>query len=308
MRRAAAVLSALTLTFGAATAVASTANAGNDNDAYTVSGGHGHAGYVPARDSNAARPSGGGGKSLIWHKGDVRHAVTDVEAIFVGSDWTKNSFAGDKISGLDTLYGGLSSTNNYAKTNSEYYDSTGPVNPGVHYLGHTIDSTTTFTGDPGTAALAAEVTKMVKTPTAGGYYPVYITGARGSAGYCAWHDTTTAGGVEIQVGFFFNLDGDPGCDPVAPSSEGSQGLAALANVTGHEYSEMVTDPMLTAWWDSSGAENADKCAWTFGSSLLPIGSKSWKIQGNWSNAAYSANTGYKNGRKTVVGCIDGTNA
>ena len=57
----------------------------------------------------------------------------------------------------------------------------------------------------------------------------------------------------MQFGFFFNLDGDSGCDPQSPSSLGhSQGLAALANVSGHELSEMLTDPQLNAWYDQQG--------------------------------------------------------
>ncbi|MDT5294114.1 MAG: hypothetical protein QOJ76_994, partial [Acidobacteriota bacterium] len=31
-----------------------------------------------------------------------------------------------------------------------------------------------------------------------------------------------------------------------------------------ELEEATSDPDLNAWFDSAGAENADKCAWTFG--------------------------------------------
>ncbi len=60
---------------------------------------------------------------------------------------------------------------------------------------------------------------------------------------------------------------------------------------------MLTDPQLNAWYDQKGAENSDKCAWTF-SGTVSIGTQSWKIQGNWSNAAALAKSGYAN-----VGCI-----
>ena len=68
-------------------------------------------------------------------------------------------------------------------------------------------------------------------------------------------------------------------------------------MSGHELSEAVTDPRNGGWWDTTGAENADKCAWTFGG-LVSFGGEQWKIQGNWSNAAANARTGYAN-----VGCI-----
>jgi hypothetical protein len=46
----------------------------------------------------------------------------------------------------------------------------------------------------------------------------------------------------VQFAFFFNLDGDPGCDPADTQTGHSQGLAALANVTAHEISEARSDP------------------------------------------------------------------
>jgi hypothetical protein len=92
--------------------------------------------------------------------------------------------------------------------------------------------------------------------------------------------TVRCGGVPIQFGWFFNLDGDAGCDPGDTSGLHSEGLAALANVTGHELSETVTDPRNGGWYDSSGAENADKCAWHF-NGLETLGGTAWLIQGNW---------------------------
>lgn len=328
MRRWAVVLSAFTISLGAATTVAGTAANAGDTDPYTASNGHAQGGaaggYVPAQAnqaSNDARPGGGGGsKNLIYHNGPVQHA-TVVEPIFVGPDWGSDSTTfttGDKITGLETLYSGLAQSNSYGFTNHEYTDTTGKnVNPTLTYDGNALfDKNTNFSGDPQTDALAAEVVKVVGVAnmTPGGYYPVYIEGKRGSAGYCAYHDTSTyvdSHNVkqEFQVGFFFNLDGDSGCNPNSPTSlKHSQGLAALANVSGHEYSEMVTDPQLTAWWDLQGNENADKCAWTFGANPLDINGTSWKIQGNWSNSANNAGIGYKSGRSIVRGCIDGTNA
>ena len=40
---------------------------------------------------------------------------------------------------------------------------------------------------------------------------------RGHAGYCAWHSYGTISGVPVQFAFFFDLDGDRGCDPKSPS-------------------------------------------------------------------------------------------
>jgi hypothetical protein len=162
-----------------------------------------------------------------------------------------------------------------------------------------IDASATPSGAPSTSQVLQEVANATNNhPVANAYYPVYSDQPRGNAGYCAWHSSGTINGTRVQFGFFFNLDGDPGCDPGAPAGLGhSQGLSALANVSGHELSEMLTDPQLNAWYDQRGSENSDKCAWTF-SGTVAIGGQNWKIQGNWSNTAANTNSGYANG-----GCI-----
>jgi len=235
----------------------------------------------------------------VLHGGPVQHSTTTVVPVFWGSSWNNSSFAGDKVTGLDYFYSNVGGTA-YLHTNSEYTDATGSVNTGPLTRGsNLIDLNATPKGAPSTTQVLAEVAKVTGNhPVAGAYYPVYSDQPRGTAGYCAWHSSGTIGGTEVQFGFFFNLDGDPGCDPQAPSSTGhSQGLSALANVSGHELSEMLTDPQLNAWYDQQGNENADKCAWTW-NGLVTIGTQTWKVQGNWSNAAAATNSGYANG-----GCI-----
>ena len=76
--------------------------------------------------------------------------------------------------------------------------------------------------------------------------------------------------------------------------------------TAHELSEARTDPVTPgAWYDGSGQENGDKCAWTFNvpSVTLSDGTR-WELQGEWSNAAYNTGTGYPNSAGQA-GCLDG---
>jgi hypothetical protein len=255
-------------------------------------------GFIPSRNANhQARAGGGKIYQLLWHNGPVMHSTT-VVPVYWGTRWSSSSFVGDKVSGLGTLYRGIGNTA-YLRTNGEYSDASGNVGLGVSASSNLTDTSATPSGAPTTGQVLAEVAKMTNNhPVANAYYPVYSDQPRGNARYCAWHSSGTIAGIRVQFGFFFNLDGDPGCDPGSPSSLGhSQGLAALANVSGHELSEMLTDPQLNAWYDQKGAENSDKCAWTF-NGTVSIGGQSWKIQGNWSNAAAAARTGYAN-----VGCI-----
>ena len=251
-----------------------------------------------ARDQ--ARPGGGGSPLLVYHNGPIMSTGAYVEPIFWGPRWSDTSFAGDKITGLQSFYGGMGSSP-YEATNTEYTQTGGAHVGTTISLGPShVDLSVSAKNGSRTSPILAEACSQATNLMTDGYYPVYIDQPRGHAGYCAWHSAGTCpNGVTIQFAFFFNLDGDPGCDPEDTSGSHSQGLAALANVSGHELSEALTDPHLNAWYDASGAENSDKCAWAFGTPLLTFSNGStWKVQGNWSNAAYDARSGYDGG-----GCI-----
>lgn len=240
---------------------------------------------------------------MTYHGGKIMTTANTV-AIFWGTSWP--GYTGDKITGMDSWYKGFSGSN-YATTSDEYTGSNGQVGSATTHEGEIIDGSASTSGN-NTATILNEVCKAVKNldPTGNGYYAVYADTPRGNAQYCAWHSYGTCNGIPVQFAYFFKLDGDPGCDPQDTSGKHSQGLAALANVSGHELSEARTDPATPgAWYDNSGAENGDKCAWTFGAPLVTFSDGSqWKIQGEWSNAAYTAGTGYPNssGQK---GCLAG---
>ena len=246
-----------------------------------------------------------GSPDLVYHGGPVQHGVT-VEAIFWGTSWTDATFVGDKIAGLTSFYQGIGGSA-YAATNTEYTDASDNVSSAIGLAGTHVDGSASARNGNRTSAILAEVCKVIANPVSNGYYPVYIDRPRGHAGFCAWHSSGTCNGVTVSFAFFFALDGDPGCDPQSTVAGQSQGLQALANVSGHELSENLTDPALDAWYDSSGAENADKCAWAFGSDSVSFKNRTqWKIQGNWSNNAFDSGTGYPN-RSGQIGCLDGGN-
>ena len=239
---------------------------------------------------------------MTWHNGDVL-ATTTAGAVWWGASWP--TFTGDKITGLDQWYQGFGGSN-YAGTSDEYTGANGQVTSSVTYVGHFVDGSSAPGHAPKVSAIVAEACTYFPNPSANGFYAVYVDTKRGHAGYCAWHSWSTCpSGAPIQVAFFFNLDGDAGCDPQDTSGLHSQGLAALANVSGHELSEARTDPRGAGWFDSSGAENGDKCAWTYGAPLVTFSNATqWKIQGEWSNAAFNAGTGYPNSQGQN-GCLSG---
>jgi hypothetical protein len=78
------------------------------------------------------------------------------------------------------------------------------------------------------------------------------------------------------------------------SPNSNPGADGMASIIGHELSEAVTDPDLNAWYDTRGYENADKCAWTFGTTKrlgngsiynVTLGGSNYLIQRNWVNAS-----------------------
>lgn len=69
---------------------------------------------------------------------------------------------------------------------------------------------------------------------------------------------------------------------------------ATLNVVSHEHNEAITDEQGNAWYDGSGAENGDKCAWNFGTAIdttqygsynQVINNHPYYLQQEWSNAS-----------------------
>src|SRR5207237_6355317 len=82
--------------------------------------------------------------------------------------------------------------------------------------------------------------------------------------YCGWHTHGTIGGSDIKYSFVGNPDRCPAsCAAQTVSPNGNAGADGMASIVAHEAQEATTDPDLNAWYDRRGAENADKCDWTW---------------------------------------------
>jgi len=249
---------------------------------------------------------------LVYHNGVILPSVT-TQAIYWGTSW--GSYTGDKISGMDTWYSGIGTVgggagSSYEATVNEYTDKAGErVSSSVTYGGHIVDATALPKSITSSAVLS-EVCKVVAKPVANAYYPVYVDRKRGAAGYCAYHSWGSCGSTPVEFGFFFDLDGDGGCDPKSTVAGQSQGLSAIANVSGHEMSETRSDPKGNGWFSLTGNENGDNCAWTFGGAYVTfLDGTHWKMQGEWSDAANDGTSPNGPGYSTSLGtgCVDGTN-
>jgi hypothetical protein len=250
-----------------------------------------------------AKPSGGGGGGsplMTLHGGTVL-ASNKTLAIFWGATWA--GYTGDKITGMDDFFNGFGGSN-LAAASTEYAGTNGQVTTSSTYLGHTLDNTSAPRRALSTSSAVAEACKITgNNPDPSAVYFIFTDTGAGHVNYCAWHSWgTCSNGAAIQVAYMPNIDGLAGCDPGGPNLGHSQGLQALANVTSHELSEAITDPRGAGWFDSSGAENGDKCAWRFAPVQTFSNGSQWYVQGEWSNAAFTAGTGFANS-SGQLGCL-----
>src|SRR6185369_1235199 len=113
--------------------------------------------------------------------------------------------------------------------------------------------------------------------------------------YCGWHTYGTyTGGTLVKYAFIGNPDQcSSACAAQTTGPNGNAGADGMASIIAHELEEAHTDPLLNAWYDNRGYENADKCAWTFGTTYtapngalynMTLGSRNYLIQQNWVNA------------------------
>ena len=140
---------------------------------------------------------------------------------------------------------------------------------------------------PKTSIIVSEACKIIApnglTPDPSAIYVVLTSNFPKGVNYCAWHGLGTCNGKSIQVAYMPNTTGVSGCnDPQLTCNTHTPGTNSIANVLSHEISEAITDPALNAWYDSSGSEIGDKCAWTF-QACVNLTNSSWQLQREWSN-------------------------
>ena len=264
-------------------------------------------------DLRGATTTGKAGTSpaVIYGGGPILASVA-VRVVPAGPNWSRPNFVADKFTGLDAFFGGYANSR-YAATADEYAGSNGPVGSGLSYQGRAMPVSATVDGRQIGQVIAAACKEA-----AGGHFQMRTDGTQllivysdmarpAAANFCGYHTAASCLNQTVEVAFLWNLDNDGGCSPQDSATGHSAGLAALANVTAHELAETRTDPAIDAWIDAGGNEIGDKCAWTFAHGSVPFtnGTK-WKLQNEWSNAAYAAGTGHPNA-SGQAGCIDGSN-
>jgi phosphate-induced protein 1 len=269
-----------------------------------------------------ARGHGGGSNTGIFFHGGPVILAQNVAAIYWGAAPVYNGGPTPGTNGLGSADGSLVGFflshlggSGYYNINTTYFDATNThISNVVNYNTFWADAS-----NPGAAPSDQDIQNEVEAAINGplGYnantlYAVFtgpgvnLGGGFGTQ-YCAYH------------GFFVDVSGrnvkyaampyadDPAFPGACVALKGSPNndvpADAEVNVLAHETEETNTDENLNAWFDNAGAENADKCAWNFGTTYTTgngsaanenIGGRDWLIQMNWVNAV--------NRKNRPVGC------
>ena len=235
--------------------------------------------------------------NISYHNGPIITGTTNLYLIWYGN-WSTNQVGQTILTDFVTTLGGTP----YFAINTTYYNSKlVKVSNSLQLKGSTTDAysqTATLT-DAGVKSVVASAITSGRLPndTNAVYLVLSSADVTESSGfitkYCGWHAHATISASDIKYSFV----GDPTTQGInncawqsASSPNGNPGADAMVSVVAHEIDEAVTDPDLNAWYDSAGAENADKCAWMFGTTYkaangslanMKIGARDYLVQQNW---------------------------
>jgi hypothetical protein len=243
-------------------------------------------GVTPMKDAPGSRVVQAGTSlgNLTYHSGPVQHT----QKIFTIFWDTGTALPSGYQTTINQFVQDLDSTPYYA-INSQYSDGGGNISTHVVYGGTWHDSTnaipeTNLSFSDLSAEVARAKTANGWTSDANSYFQVYTPSGYASSvsGICAlhWFANPAIGQVLYPVS---------GCFPGGTYPNGSVVDAAI-NVSAHEISETVTDPLGNAWYfvDTSG-EIGDECNFNFGTrasdgSDVTLNGHKYLVQQLWSNA------------------------
>jgi len=245
------------------------------------------------------------GNGINYHNGPVMAGTVNIYFIWYGN-WVNGPKPSDSqttVNLINTLYSpsGLNGSG-YEKINSTYGDNSHDVSGNLQIAGSTTVGYT-----QGTRLSDARIKTIVSSAISSGgvpkdtngiYFVLTSSDVNETSGfctqYCGWHTHGTISGSDIKYSFVGNPDRcSSACEEETISPNGDSGADGMASIMAHETEEAISDPDLNAWYDGSGAENADKCAWKFGPTTGVLGNGAynqtlgglhWLIQMNWENA------------------------
>lgn len=262
-----------------------------------------------------ARPRAGSGTGISYHGGPVLTAGTNVAAIYWAGATVYSGGPTPGTTGSGAADGSLIGfflrnlgPSRYFNINATYTNGSGVAI--ANLVSYTQFWANYASAPSGTQSVSdGQMVAMLQSGFTGGQltydpntlYLIFTSGAVNLGGgfgtqYCAYHThgTVTINGASRTV-LYAAMPYDaayPSACTVNATPNGDFGADAEVNTLAHEIEETSTDMMGNAWFDTRGYENADKCAWTFGSTFaaggsvanIVVGGKNFMVQQNWVNA------------------------
>lgn len=268
--------------------------------------------------ARGARPKSGGNTGIFYHGGPVLQSGTSVAAIYWAGSTIYNGGPAVGSTGIGAQDGSLVGTflrnlggSPYFNINSTYTDGSGNhiVNAVTYTQFWANDSYNVPSGSQSVSD--AQMADMLQYAFNNGklqydpntLYAIFTAGTVNLGGgfgtqYCAYHThaTVTVAGVSRTVLYAampYDYAYPSGCTAGYASPNNDPAADAEVNTLAHETEETTTDMLGTAWYDRRGYENADKCAWQWGTTHttstggvynVTIGGNNYLIQQNWVNA------------------------
>jgi hypothetical protein len=246
--------------------------------------------HGPEHPKGAAPKTQVRGAGINYHGGPLLVDGPHVYLIWYGNwDLTAQQIITDLISHLGP--------SPYFNINTTYYNASNVHVKNAVTLVNTYADTSYSRGKSlSDADIKAIVAAQKPVDTNGVYFVLTSKDVNETSGfctqYCGWHDHATIDGRDIKYAFC----GDPArclsaCTMGWKPPNGDAGADGMASIIAHELVEATTDPDLNAWYDTRGYENADKCAWTFGTTAnngigiynVTLGNRNFLLQRNWLN-------------------------
>ena len=269
-----------------------------------------------AQEAHAAKPGGsGGGTGIYYHGGPVLQSGTKVvsiywagSAIYAGGPSAGSTGSGSQDGSLVGHFLRNLGGSQYFGINSSYTDGSGrAIANSVSYTGFWANDNNAPSGTQNVsdanmvAMLQYGLDNQKISYDASTLYLIFTAGKVNLGGgfgtqYCAYHyhGTVNVNGVPTNI-LYAAMPYDyayPGaCTNGTASPNADPGADGEVNTLAHEIEETTTDMMGSAWFDRRGYENADKCAWTWGTTYnngtgvanVNLGGNDFLIQQNWKN-------------------------
>jgi hypothetical protein len=252
-----------------------------------------------------------GSNGIAYAGGTVMTNPVKVYLVYYGS-WTTTQ-AQQAISIINTFVTNLG-TSQWWNIQTTYYQpnpSTGArtyIKNGVTLGGYAVTGLDSANG--GASLTDAQVSYIISAQISSGKLPysadavylmisspeVYQTGF--CTADCGWHSAAAVKGTSNVMKYGWVGDATTQCPGACTafggsiSPNGNKGADGIISILAHEIAEAVSDPYLNAWRQSDYTENADKCAWNFGTTYITssggkanmnIAGRDYLVQTNWKN-------------------------